>query len=220
MERHFHEELKGLKVKLLQMGIVVEEAIEKAVEALLERNEKLARDVIDEERIINQFEISVDDKGHGLLAIGQPMAVDLRFITAILKINNDLERMGDHAVNIAERALILMKEPPLKANLRLPEMAEASLKMLREALDSFINENVDLARNVLQRDDEVDAYNDKLYLQMEELIEEDPSLVKRGMNLVMIGHNLERIADLANNIAEDVIYMKEGKEVRHHADKD
>ncbi len=216
MARHFHEELQSLKAKLLQMGMLVEEAIEKSVEALLERNPRLARDVMEEEKTINQFEIDIDDKGHALLALDQPMAADLRFITAILKINNDLERMGDHAVNIAERALILIKEPPLKRNLQLSEMAGATLKMLAESIDAFMNSNNELARSVLKQDDEIDAYNDSLFSKVEELMQKDYSFVTIGMNLVIIGHNFERIADLANNIAEDVIYMKEGKEVRHH----
>lgn len=216
MTRHFHDELQGLKAQLLQMGILVEEAIEKSIEALLERNPKIALDVIEEEKVINQFEIDIDDKGHALLALDQPMAADLRFITAILKINNDLERMGDHAVNIAERAFILMKEPPLKKNLLISEMAGATLKMLAESIDAFMNSDNDLARSVLKQDDEIDAYNDNLFSKVQELMQTDHSFVTIGMNLVMIGHNLERIADLANNIAEDVIYMKEGKEVRHH----
>ncbi len=218
MERHFHEELKDLKQKLLQMGLLVEAAIEKAMDALLDRNRRFAEQVIEEEETINQLEIEIDDKGHSLCALGQPMAVDLRLVTAILKINTDLERMGDHAVNIAERALALIKEPTLDTDIRLPEMAQATLRMLTDALDAFINSNVDLARNVLQRDDEVDDYNDELYSQLATLMEQKPAITKTGINLVMVAHNLERIADLANNIAEDVIYIKQGKEVRHRVE--
>ena len=219
MERHFHEELKELKSKLLRMGVKVEESIDKAVKALFERDEDLANSVFQDEKIINQAELEIDGDGHSLLALGQPMASDLRTISMILKINTDLERMGDHAVNIAERALLLLKEPPLNMNIHLPEMAVAAQGMVHDALDSFVTGEIGLARSVLKRDDEVDAYNDGLYYQLTTIMEKDSNLTKLGINLVMIGHNIERIADLANNIAEDVIYMKQGKEVRHHAEQ-
>lgn len=215
MERHFHEELRNLKNKLLKMGILVEEAVEKALKALLTRDGNLASEVFGDERLINQYEIQIDSEGHSLFALGQPMAGDLRLISMILKINTDLERMGDHAVNIAERTQLLIKEPPVPMKLHLPEMAQAAQSMVRDALDSFVNGDVEKARNVLKRDDEVDAYNDGLYSQLTNIMEKNSELTKTGLNLVMVAHNLERIADLANNIAEDVIYMKQGKEVRH-----
>ena len=215
MERHFHEDLKELKQRLLRMGLLVEETIEKAIQALLKRDSVLANQVIAGDRVINQLEIEIDDMGHSLLALGQPMAVDLRFITAILKINTDLERMGDHAVNIAERTLLIMKEPIIKADIHLTEMAMATEKMMKDALDAFVAGDVELARNVLKSDDAVDAYNDEINTKLEEAMQLSPTAVKAGMSLIIIGHNLERIADLANNIAEDVIYMKQGKEVRH-----
>ena len=215
MERHSHEELKKLKQKLLKMGLLVEAAVEKATDALLERNRKFAEQVLEEEDVINQLEIEIDDQGHSLSALGQPMAFDLRLITAILKMNTDLERMGDHAVNIAERTLVLLKEPPLDQDLHLLEMTRATLKMVTDALNSFINGDVVLARSVLERDDQIDAFNDELYFQLTLLMEKKPSIVKTGLNLIMISHNLERIADLANNIAEDVVYLQQGKEVRH-----
>ena len=219
MERHFHEELKELKQELLKMGLLVEAAIEKSIDALLHRNRNFAQQVIEEERMINQLELAIDDKGHSLSALGQPVAVDLRVLTAILKINTDLERMGDHAVNIAERALALLKEFQLnETDLRLPDMAQATLQMVTDALNSFVTGDVGLARNVLQYDDEIDAFNDELYFQVTLSMQKKPSLIRAGINLIMIGHNLERIADLANNIAEDVVYMKQGKEVRHHVE--
>ncbi|MCM8775430.1 MAG: phosphate signaling complex protein PhoU [Candidatus Omnitrophica bacterium] len=215
MKRHFHDELKALKQKLLSMSFLVESALEKAVEAFLGRNEKLILEIFDEEETINQFEIEIDDQGHALLAVGQPMAFDLRSLTAILKINTDLERLGDHAVNIAERARTLLREPPLPEDYDLPKMARATLHLFRQAIDSFMNDDADSARNVLLSDDEVDLYNDNLFKRITTAMQKDPSLVKTGVNLMMIGHNLERTADLATNIAEDVIYMKQGKEVRH-----
>lgn len=215
MDRHFHEELKLLKEKLHRMGYLVAEAIEKAIAALFTRNRELARTVIEEENRINQLEVEIDDESHRLSALGQPMAGDLRLISAILKINTDFERLGDHAVNIAERAFLLLEEPMVETRVHLPEMAALTRQMLNDAIASLVHENVELARSVLKRDDEVDEYNDALYFKFEELMEKDALMIRVGMNLVMVGHNLERIADLANNIAEDVIYMKQGKEVRH-----
>ncbi len=215
MDRHFHEELKQFKEKLIQMGERVAAAIEKSINALLARDQALASQVIEEEVKINQCEIEIDEEGHRLSALGQPMAGDMRRITGILKINTDLERLGDHAVNIAERTFLLLEEPHFEILVKLPEMAKATLEMLRDALTALKNEDAELAKSVLSRDDEVDNYNDALYFKFEELMEKDPSITRIGMNLVMVGHNLERIADLANNIAEDVIYMKQGKEVRH-----
>lgn len=216
MERHFHEELNNLKQKLLRMGLLVEETLERAIQAFLKRDNILANQVIAGDQVINQLEIEIDDTGHGLLALGQPMAVDLRIITAILKINTDLERMGDHAVNIAERTLNILKEPPIRENIHLAEMAGAAQKMVRDALDSFVSGDAELARSVLRCDDAVDAYNDQINTRVEQLMETSPESVRTGMSLIILAHNLERIADLANNIAEDVIYMKQGKEVRHH----
>ena len=216
MERHIHEEFKALRGKLFQMGLMVEGAIEKAKEALLRRSEELATEVFEDEKTINGLELEIDDKGHALFALAQPVAGDLRLLAMILKINTDLERIGDHAVNIAQRAQSLGGEPPLAIDFPLGAMADATQKMVRNAIDCFMNENVDLARHVLSSDDQIDDYNDSLYSAMMELMQRDASSVNRAMHLVMIGHNLERVADLANNIAEDTIYYKQGKEVRHH----
>ncbi|HOW87839.1 MAG TPA: phosphate signaling complex protein PhoU [Candidatus Omnitrophota bacterium] len=216
MERHFHEEFKALREKLFQMGLLVEGAIEKAVEALLKRSPELTEQVFEDEKLINQLEIEIDEKGHSLFALSQPVASDLRLLTMILKINTDLERMGDHAVNIAQKSQVLIGGTFLKPSFSLEAMTNDVQKMVRNALDSFMNENVDLARKVLSSDDVVDRYNDTLYTDMTELMQKDPSKVQQALSLVMIGHNLERIADLANNIAEDTIYLKQGKEVRHH----
>ena len=218
MERHLHEEFKALKEKLFQMGLLVEGAIEKAEEALLGRSAGLAAEVFEDEKMINQLEIEIDEKGHALFALAQPVAGDLRLLAMILKINTDLERMGDHAVNIAQRTQALVAELSLVTDFPFQAMADATQKMVRNAIDCFMNENVELARHVLSSDDKIDDYNDSLYSSMMELMQEDASSVNRAMHLVMIGHNLERIADLANNIAEDTIYYKQGKEVRHHSE--
>ncbi len=216
MERHFAEELKTLKQKLFQMGLLVEGAIEKSFEALSERSEDRVKAVFEDEKTINQLEIEIDEKGHAMFALVQPMAGDLRLLTMILKINTDLERMGDHAVNIAEKSQYLFSQPPLKLEIPLADMAQATQKMVRDALDCFVNENVELARKVLQSDDKIDDYNDKIFEDVTVLMEKESSSVRRALCYLMISRNLERIADLANNIAEDTIYLKQGKEVRHH----
>ena len=216
MERHFHEQFKALREKLFQMGLLVEGAIEKAMDALLKRSPELAAQVLEDEKLINQLEIEIDERGHALFALAQPVASDLRLLTMILKINTDLERMGDHAVNIAQKSQSLISQPPLQIDFPIHEMAGSTQKMVRDALDCFMNESVDLARKVLQSDDAIDDYNDRLFLDMAAMMEKDSSSIRRALNLVMIGRNLERIADLANNIAEDTIYLKQGKEVRHH----
>ena len=216
MERHFVEELKKLKQKLFQMGLLVEEAIEKSVEAYLERSEEKIAAVFENEKKINQLEIEIDENGHALLALAQPMAGDLRLITMVLKINTDLERMGDHAVNIAQKSQYLIGQPPLAIDFPIGAMAETAERIVRDSLDSFMNENVDLARKVLHSDDKIDDYNDRLYENMAAFMEKNSSSVRRALSIVMIGRNLERVADLATNIAEDTIYLKQGKEVRHH----
>lgn len=198
------------------MGLMVEEVIEKAKEALLTRSSELAAEVLEDEKTINQLELEIDERGHALFALAQPVAGDLRLLTMILKINTDLERMGDHAVNIAQRAQSLVGEPSLDADFPIKKMAAEVQQMLRNALDCFMNENTDLARRVLQSDDRIDDLNNHLYKVMSASMERDSSAVRYGMSIVMIGHNLERIADLANNIAEDTIYYKQGREVRHH----
>lgn len=213
--RHFHEEIKHLKQKLLEMSFMVEESVAHACDALLSEDENLAREVIENEKLINSLEIEIDEKAHSLFALGQPMAVDLRLISMIMKINNDLERMGDHAVNIAEKSLMIIEDGSLAVDPLIEKMAACVQRMLRNSLDSFLKEDAELALTVLRQDDEVDGLNEKVYYQLSALMERESSSVTPGINLVMIGHNLERVADLAVNIAEDVIYLKQGKEVRH-----
>jgi phosphate transport system protein len=184
---------------------------------LLKKDHNIVEQVFLKEKQINQLEIEIDDLGHSFLALEQPMAVDLRAITMILKINTDLERIADHAVNISERVLFIIEQPSWNIEtFHLPEMAREVQEILKQAIDSFVHEDAVLAQSVLMRDDRVDSYNDSLHIQLEEMIQRNPSQSKIGMMLARIGHELERIADLANNIAEDVLYMKQGKEVRHH----
>ncbi|HNV85872.1 MAG TPA: phosphate signaling complex protein PhoU [Candidatus Omnitrophota bacterium] len=217
MERHFHEELKELTQKLQQMGFFAEAAIEKATDGFLNSSGALARKVYDDENVINRLEIEIDEKGHNLLALAQPVAGDLRRVVTVLKINTDLERMGDHAVNIAQKTPLLPSELYLIEKIPLGEMAQTTQKTVRAALDCFVNGDSELARHVLWHDDKIDCYYDTIYSHLGNFMTKEPSLIGAGMKLVMIAHDLERIGDLANNIAENVIYMLQGKEVRHHA---
>jgi len=216
MKRHFDDELKQLKDKLFRMGLLAEEAIMKATQALFERDSKKADVVLKGDQEINLCEIEIDELGHELIALYQPAAVDLRFITMVLKITNDLERMGDQAVNIAEKAVQINQEPSMKPYIDLPKMADTARGMVREALDAFMQRDADKAKQILEKDDVIDSLNDRVYDEVQKQIQEKPDLVRQGVALIMISHNLERVADLATNIAEDVIYLTRGIDVRHH----
>ena len=216
MQRHFDDELKKIKEKVFKMGLLVEKAIENATTALFERESSRANLVLKGDQEINLYEIEIDELGHELIALYQPAAADLRLITMGLKITNDLERMGDQAVNIAEKALNINQEPPLKPYQDLPLMAAEARKMVRDALDAFIQNDPEKARDILERDDIVDRLNDKIYEDIQTILVEKPQHIRTGVGLIMVAHNLERVADLATNIAEDVIYLKRGIDVRHH----
>ena len=216
MKRHFDDELKKVKEKLFKMGLLVEKAIEDATTALFQRNSALAHTVIKGDQEINLYEIEIDELGHELMARYQPAAVDLRLLTMALKITNDLERMGDQAVNIAEKALVINQEPPLKPYEDLPKMADEARRMVRDALDAFMENDPDKAKSILEQDDTIDRYNDKIYEEIQTILVDKPQHIRTGVSLIMVSHNLERVADLATNIAEDVIYLKKGIDVRHH----
>lgn len=216
MKRHFDDELKKLKEKVYKMGLLVEKAIENAATALFDRDSAKAQSVLRGDQEINLYEIEIDELGHELIALYQPAAVDLRLITMVLKITNDLERMGDQAVNIAEKALVINQEPPLKPYQDLSRMAEEARRMVRDSLDAFMQNDPEKAKLILEEDDRVDQINDKLYEDVQKILTEKPQYVRTGVSLIMISHNLERIGDLATNIAEDVIYLKRGVDVRHH----
>jgi len=218
MGPHFHAELEALKGQLLSMASLVEEAIHKSIKALVEREEELAKGVIASDDAINMMEIKIDDFCLKLLALHQPAAIDLRFITSALKINNDLERMGDQAVNIAERTLELLKEPLLKPLIDIPRMAALAQKMVKDSLDAFVRKDTELARDVCRRDDEVDALNDQVLRELLTYMMQDPRTITRAVHLLLVGRHLERIADHATNIAEDVIYMVQGKVIKHRFD--
>lgn len=217
MDRLFDEELRNLRRTLLHMAAHVEEAITLAVRSLKERKEELARDVLSGESITNDADIAIDELGMRLLALRQPMASDLRFITSAMKIGSDLERIGDLAVNIAERSLTLLLSPPLKPLLDIPEMSAVTQRMVRDALKSFIEGDEAMARDVCKRDDIVDHYNDQIFRELLTYMMADPGTISRAMDLILVSRNLERIADHATNIAEDVIYIVSGKTIKHHA---
>jgi phosphate transport system protein len=217
MERHhFENELQALKNRLLTMGGLVEERVHQAIHALVSRNEEEAERVIAADKEVNDLQIDVDERCIKLLATQTPLASDLRLITVAMKINDDLERIGDQAVNVAENAMKLLPHPPLKPLIDIPRMAEISEGMTRDALDAFVNRDAELARTVLKRDDEVDSLKDQVFRELLTYMMADPGTIARALSLVLISRNLERIADHATNIAEDVIFLVEAKDVRHH----
>jgi phosphate transport system protein len=218
MQRHFVQELDALKASIIRMGSLSEHAIEQSIAALLERRAELAREVLAQDQRINALEIANDNAVIDLLALQQPVATDLRFLVATLKINNDLERIGDHAVNIAESAINLALAPPVEGHLDIPHMAQITRTMLHDAIDGFIRGEAELCRAVLRNDDVIDDLNRKVVADLVEVIRRSPGTLDRCLELIRISRNLERVADLATNIAEEVIYMAEARIVKHRAE--
>jgi len=219
MHRHFEDELEDLRNDLLFMASLAEKAVELSIAALTGHNEQLAQQVIKDDTRINMLEVQIDNACVELLAKHQPMAGDLRFIASAMKINNDLERIADHAVNIAESTLNLLSEPELKPLIDIPRMAILAQGMVREALDAFIHREVSRAVVVCQRDDEVDALNDQLLRELITYMISDSKNISRALSLILISKNLERIADLSTNIAEEVVFMVEARSIKHHLGK-
>ena len=215
MSIHLARDLEKLKKDLLTMGAMVEEAIYESVTALRERRPEVARDVIEGDDRIDQWEIEVEEECLKILALHQPVAKDLRFIASVMKINNDLERMGDLAVNVAERAEFLATVAPIPVPRLLSQMAEAAMRMVRESLDAFVNCDSQSARRICKEDDEVDRYNREVIGEIQEMMERHPETIPRASHLFSVSRQLERIADHATNIAEDVVYMVEGEIIRH-----
>lgn len=203
---------------LLEMSSLVESAIYRSITAVVQKDENLAHDVLRNEGRINQIEIEVDEFAISLLALQQPMAADLRFIVSAIKINNDLERMGDLAVNIANRAISLLNEPIVKPMVDIPHIAALVQSMVRKALDSFVNRDAELARSVLAGDDAVDDLRNASFHELLSFMEQDPANIRQSVDLLSVVRNLERIADHATNIAEDVLFLVKGIDVRHHAE--
>jgi phosphate transport system protein len=216
--RHFEEELDDLRRMLLEMSGLVEAAIYRSVLAVVRGEENQAQQVFENESKINQMQLDIDGKATRLLALDQPVAKDLRFIAAALKINNDFERMGDEAVNIAERAVSLIHQVSVNAPVDIPHMANLVESMVRKALDCFVKTDAEMARSVLVADDMVDELWDSVVQELVGFMQTNPTAVPQCVNLMFVARNLERIADHATNIAEDVIYLAEGVDVRHHSE--
>lgn len=215
MARHFHEELEALKQILLAMGGLVEDQMRRAMQALIDRDDAVARDVIEGDRRVNAYDVEVDEQCVELLALHQPTAGDLRFITTAMKIVTDLERIGDQAVNIAQRVIELNREPQLKPYIDLPRMAERAQAMVKESLDAFVDRDTALARRVCAEDAEVDALKEQVFRELLTFMMEDARTIPRAIRLILVSRCLERVADHATNIAEMVIYLVDGKLVRH-----
>jgi phosphate transport system protein len=215
---HLHRDMDRLKKELLHTGGMVEEAIRRATLALHDRRGDVAEEVIAGDAEIDRREVDVEEMALKILALHQPVAVDLRFIAVVMKSNSDLERMADYAVNIAERAAFLVERPPLRLPGRLEEMAEVAMGMVRDSLDSFVNGDAEAAWRIVARDEVVDRYNVEVIEELRRTMEGDPETVERALHLFSVSRYVERIGDLATNIAEDVIYMVEGKIVRHQAE--
>src|SRR5687768_16369417 len=218
VHRHFHDELSHVKVQLLTRSGEAEAALSLAVEALLERASDKARRVISADRVIHSMEVEIEEQCINLLALQQPMARDLRMLTSALKIANDLERVGDHAVNIAQSTQRLAQSRSIAPEPELVEMARLAREMLSDALEAFVRGDARAGREVCLRDDKVDALHDSVFRILLTHMMEDPHTIGAGMELFLVSRNLERVADLATNIGEDVVFLVEGKSIKHHAE--
>jgi phosphate transport system protein len=215
MAKHLQKDIEALKKKMLTLSAIVEESVRRATRSIAERDIKLANRVVETDEEIDQMEVEVEEECLKILALHQPVAIDLRFIIAVLKINNDLERIGDLAVNVAERAVYLATREKTDIPFDFPKMSELAQSMLRKSLDSLVNLDIPLAREVCAADDEIDKMHREMYSQVQAGILKNPEEIDCLINLLAVSRQLERIADHATNIAEDVIYMIEGEIIRH-----
>jgi len=211
------EEISKLKKMLFEMATSVEEMIAKSIKALKDRNMIMAEEVIKSDDKINEMEIDIDNQCIKILALYHPEAEDLRTVSMIMKINNDLERIGDHAVNIAEKTIYLADKPPVKPLIDIPKMADKAIQMLQESLDAFVNKDAQLAIEVCKRDDEVDALEPQIVRELVTYMIADPRTIDRSLAIILIAREIERVADLATNIAEDTYYIVSGKSLKHHS---
>jgi phosphate transport system protein len=216
--RHFEQELEELKGKLLEMSALVEAAVQRSVAAVAQKDRSAAEQVFRDEARINQLEMQIDEFAINLLATQQPMAADLRLVVAALKINTDLERMGDLSVTIAQRAISLLAEPVIKPMVDIRHMSALVESMVRKSLDAFVANDADMARSVLASDDAVDSLRTASYHELVSFMEKDPQNIPQALDLIGITRSLERIADHSTNIAEDVLFLVKGVDVRHHAE--
>ena len=214
---HFQEELQQLKTRLLEMGGLAEDRVRSIVQALVDRNAATVDRVLSGDGPINQLHIEIDSRCFKLLALHQPMAVDLRAIVSAVKINTDLERVGDLAINIAEAVKRYMRHPPVKELIDIPRMADIAQRMLRDALDAYVRRDTALAQAVLDEDDALDALKTQVFRELLTYMLQDTSTIEPALDLILISRHLERIGDHATNVAEDVIFMVSARDVRHHA---
>jgi phosphate transport system protein len=219
MTKYFETELDLLKQTLLRMAGKAEAMIHKSVQALVQRDMSLSDEIPHIEDEVNRLQLEIDDRAFKLLALRQPMAHDLRLIIAAMKISGDLERIADQAVNIQENTKILLQFPLLKPLIDIPKMAEIATDMLRDSLDAFVESDAAKARNVVTRDDEVDGLKNQVFRELLTYMISDPRTIQVGLQLILVARHLERIADHATNIAEDVVYLVEAKDIRHHAEE-
>ena len=216
MSRHLESEMDRLRIKLLSVAAMVEEMLTKVARALHEKDKNLAQSVIDTDDQVDQLEVEVEEDCLKILALHQPVAIDLRYLIGVLKMNNDIERIGDLTVNIAERTLQIIKQPEVTQPFDLSEMSVKTIAMLKQSLDALIRMDLDLAKDVMLKDDEIDALNNQMYTAVYAAIKENPQNVVALLNYLSASRHLERIADYTTNIAEDVIYMVDGSIVRHN----
>src|SRR5512140_3457946 len=215
MKKHYSGQLAELREQILRMGGLVEQMTRRVIQALVERDIGILPEVRAMESQVNQLHIEIDEACIELIALRQPAAVDLRFIAAAMKINTDMERIGDQAINIVERAEVLLTVPPLKPLIDIPRMADIAQEMLKASLDAFVNGDDELAYRTILRDDTVDQLKDQVFRELLTFMMADPATIPRAMDLILVSRHLERIADHATNICEDVIFMVKGKDVRH-----
>ncbi len=214
------EKLNVLKGELVEFHYLIEKMIKKCIDGLLNKNADILKEIIEkDEPLTNELELKIDEMGTELIAQFQPKAKNLRIILMILQMNNDLERIGDHCQNIAESALFLLDRPPIKPYIDLPRMAEETMSMLLDSIKSFLNEDTDLAKRVCERDNIVDALRNQILIELITIMSSDTSKIERALHLIRIAQNLERIADLTTNFCEDVIYIVEGKVIKHHKEQ-
>ena len=215
MDRPFDQELVDLKENLLRMAGFTEQSVAQALKALVQRDDALAKKVDADDAVLDKLEIEIDGRAIKLLSLRQPTATELRFITMAMRLSGELERIGDQAVNIAHRAEELNREPLLKPLVDIPRMADHARGMIHDSLDAFVYAKPDLARAIIKRDEKVDLLNRQLHRELTSFMIEDPHTITRCLNLMSVAHNLERIADHATNIAEDIVYLYEGRDIRH-----
>lgn len=216
MQRHFDEEIQELRQRLVHMGGLAESMVASALRTLLDRNERHCDEVHRAEELVNELQIEIDHTAVRLTALQQPVGADVRFLFMAARITSELERIGDQAINICQSAHHLLKAPPLKPFVDIPIMADVAQKMVRESLEALVKKDVELATRVLAEDDKLDAFRDQIFRELLTYMMADPGTIPRALSLILISRNLERVGDHATNIAEEVIFWIQGRDVRHH----